>query len=73
MRILVYDDKCSLLHFPCGVLAYFMPKFFLVFVAYELVEFCYKRQKKKEKAEHFIGDLFEFFAGVALTHFAMFV
>lgn len=64
MRINVLDDKWSVLHVLLGVLAYFLPAVFLVFLFYELAEYLYKR---RETAREFVGDLFEFFYGLGMT------
>ncbi|WP_456477895.1 hypothetical protein [Geoglobus ahangari] len=69
MIVRVFDDRLSLLHIPAGIVSYFFPAFFVVFVFYELIEFTFKAEKREEKAENFVGDLFEFFAGVSLAHF----
>ncbi|AEA48066.1 hypothetical protein [Archaeoglobus veneficus] len=73
MNVKVFDDRLSLIHLPAGIAAYFFPAFFIVFLFYELIEFCLKAEKRKEKVENFIGDLFEFFAGVSAVHFFMVV
>jgi len=67
MRIEVFDDEKSIGHFLLGVSSVFIPYFFFGFLAYEVIEFCFKKKKRKEKAQDFIGDLFEFTFGAGLT------
>jgi len=63
MRVEVFDDHQSIGHFLLGVSSVFIPQIFYIFLAYELIEFCLKKGKKREKARNFIGDLLEFFMG----------
>jgi len=63
MRIEIFDDKHSLSHLILGGLACKIPFITPLFLLYEVVEFCYKRKRKKETVQHFIGDLVEFMLG----------
>ena len=67
MKAEVFDDWQSVGHFLLGVSSVFIPQIFYIFLAYELIEFCLKKGKKREKARNFIGDLLEFFMGSGLT------
>ncbi|RLF78874.1 hypothetical protein DRN38_06675 [Thermococci archaeon] len=65
MEIEVFDDKHSFSHFILGIATFKKPYLFVIFFFYELVEFCYKYGRKEERPEHFIGDCFEYFAGIS--------
>ena len=67
MRAEVFDDWQSVGHFLLGVSSVFIPQIFFIFLAYELIEFCLKKGKKRERARNFIGDLLEFTFGAGLT------
>ena len=67
MRIEVFDDYPSVGHFLLGACSLFIPHLFFIFFAYELIEFCFKKKRKLEKAQDFIGDLFEYMFGAGLT------
>ena len=71
MRVEVFDDYQSIGHFLLGVSSVFIPQIFYFFLAYELIEFCLKKKKKREKAQNFIGDMLEFFLGVGITALSM--
>ena len=63
MKVEVFDDYQSIGHFLLGVSSVFIPQIFYIFLAYELIEFCIKKGRKREKARNFIGDLLKFFMG----------
>ena len=67
MKVEVFDDWQSLGHLLLGASSLFLPWVLAIFLGYELVEFCYKRRKKREKIGEFIGDLMEFLAGAGLA------
>ena len=67
MQVKVWDDWKSIAHTLVGVVAYFIPALFIVFLAYELVSFAYKRKHKQESVRDFIGDLIEFVFGTGVT------
>ena len=71
MKVEVFDDYQSIGHFLLGISSVFIPQIFYIFLAYELIEFCLKKGKKKEKAWNFIGDLLEFFMGSGITALSM--
>ena len=71
MKVEVFDDYQSIGHFLLGISSVFIPPIFYFFLAYELIEFCFKKGRKREKARNFIGDLFEFFMGVGITCLAL--
>ena len=66
MKVEIFDDKFSIGHVFLGFLAYFHISFFIIFLFYELIEFCYKYGRKEETPANFIGDLCEFFIGYSL-------
>ena len=59
MRVEVFDDRKSVLHFILGFIPFFRPAIFIGFLAYELVELA----SKKEKVKYFLGDLLEYSLG----------
>lgn len=61
-EVVLFDDWFSIGHFILGFLTFFSSKFAWIFIFYELIEFLYK---KEEKAKNFVGDLIEFFLGIA--------
>jgi len=63
MKVELYDDFFSIGHTLLGILAYFHISFFIIFLFYELIEFCYKYGRKEETPANFVGDLCEFFIG----------
>ena len=67
MKVEVFDDYQSIGHFLLGISSVFIPPIFYFFLAYELIEFCLKKGKKREKARNFIGDLLEFFMGLGIA------
>jgi len=67
MQVEIFDDVFSLGHLILGILSYFHVGFFVLFVFYELVEFCYKYSRKRETPANFIGDLCEFFVGLSFV------
>jgi len=67
MKVEIYDDKFSIGHTLLGILAYFHISFFIIFLFYELIEFCYKYGRKEETPAHFVGDLCEFFIGYSFV------
>ena len=71
MRVEVFDDYQSIGHFLLGISSVFIPQIFYIFLAYELIEFCLKKGKKREKTRNFIGDLLEFFMGSGITSLAL--
>jgi len=70
VRVKVFDDMHSIAHFVFGVLAYWLPAFFIIFFAYEVIEFTYKHRRGLERPSDFIGDIFEFTFGIAVAHLA---
>ena len=63
MIVDVFDDKKSLIHLICGLLTPFFKWILPVFLFYELIEFMLR---KDERLRHFLGDLTEYFYGLAL-------
>lgn len=47
MKLEVFDDKKSLGHTIAGVMSFFLPVVFIVFIFYEIVEHIYKAGKEK--------------------------
>ena len=70
MRVEVFDDWFSIGHLLLGASAIFLPWVMAIFLGYELVEFCYKREKKGESVGEFIGDLIEFLVGAGIAGLA---
>lgn len=66
MRVNVFDDRSSIVHFILGILCYFWIWIFVLFWTYEFVEHAYKRTLKQK--DYYFGDIFEFMLGVAFTH-----
>jgi len=62
MKLEVFDDKNSFVHFACGALSYFWLFIFIVFIFYEIVEHIYKHNQEKEA--NFLGDIVEFLFGL---------
>ena len=67
MRVELFDDYRSVGHALLGAASTIAPALSIVFLGYELIEFCIKRKKKKEKVCEFVGDLFEFLIGAGLA------
>ena len=67
MRVEVFDDWKSLGHFLLGVSAVSLPWITPFFLGYELIEFYYKRKRRREKIGEFIGDLIEFLVGAGVA------
>jgi len=67
MKIVVFDDWRSLIHFFVGGASLFLPFLLPVFISYELVETIIKREEK----EYFLGDMIEFLTGAGSTALAM--
>jgi len=63
MKVELFDDFFSIGHTLLGILAYFHISFFIIFLFYELIEFCYKYGRKEETLANFVGDLCEFIIG----------
>ena len=63
----VFDDWRSIIHFIVGGLSLFFPFLLPVFMAYELVEYCLKR----EYIGYYVGDLMEYLAGAGTTALAI--
>ena len=70
MRVEVFDDWFSVGHLLLGASSLFLPWVLALFLGYELVEFCYKRRRKREKIGEFIGDLIEFLVGAGIAGLA---
>jgi len=56
----VFDDWYSIGHAIAGVLVPLFWPLAIIFFAYELIEFCFKR---KEKKADYVGDILEFSFG----------
>jgi len=67
MRVEVFDDWKSLVHLLLGASSLFLPWVVAIFLGYELVEFCYKRKRRREKIGEFIGDFIEFLVGAGVA------
>ena len=67
MRVELFDDYFSIGHALLGAASIIAPALSVIFFGYELITFCIKRKKKKERAREFVGDLFEFLAGAGLA------
>ncbi len=67
MQVRVWDDWKSIAHTIAGVVAYFIPALFIIFVGYELISFAYKRGRKQESIQDYVGDLIEFIFGIGVT------
>jgi len=65
MNVKIFDDKWSIGHILIAFLTLINMKFFVIFIGYEVIEFCYKRNRG-ETVEHFIGDIFEYLGGLGL-------
>ncbi len=65
MLVEVFDDrKGSIAHLTAGALTYYALIFFIIFIAYEIIEYIYL--KGKEREANFLGDLFEYSFGIML-------
>lgn len=67
MQIEIFDDKSSFVHFACGVLSYFFPFIFVIFIFYEIIEY----KIVNEKEANFLGDIVEFLIGLGITSLIM--
>ena len=67
MKVELFDDYKSVGHALLGAASVMLPALSIAFFGYELIEFCIKRKKKREKVSEFVGDLFEFLAGAGLA------
>ena len=67
MRVELFDDYKSVGHALIGSASVMLPALSVIFFGYELITFCLKRKKRREKVSEFIGDLFEFLAGAGLA------
>jgi len=67
MRVEVFDDWLSVGHAALGAISVFMPIIQVIFWGYEVIEFAYKRGRKKEKVGEFVGDLMEFLVGAGIA------
>jgi len=63
MKIVLFDDPKSLLHTILGVFTPLLPKLFIAFLMYEVIETLYKEEEKKGE---FLGDLIEYLMGIAI-------
>ena len=68
MMVSIFDDKKSVVHLFAGMLSVFSIAFLVVFVLYETAEFIYKRRRKKEFTDDFVGDLLEFLCGYSFVN-----
>ena len=66
MKVNVFDDWYSIGHLILGFFTLVIPLAFIVFLLYELVEFCLKYPH--EKASNFVGDIFEFVLGLGFGY-----
>jgi len=67
MKVAVFDDWYSVMHYVVGVVSYFIPLLAIIFFAYQLAEHFVNH----EPAEFTFGDCLEFCLGFAvfgLTH-----
>ena len=67
MKVEIFDDWFSIGHFLLGGFAVLTPAAFIFYLFYQFLEFCWKRPRREEKVENFLGDLCEFFLGLAFT------
>ena len=68
MKIDVFDDLFSIGHLILGAVTYFIPLIAWIFIVYEIIEFHIKKVRKEETVKEFLGDLYEFMFGIAITH-----
>lgn len=65
MMVNVFDDRRGLIaHILAGGITIFVPAMFVVFIAYEFVEYIYL--KGREREANFLGDVFEYSFGAML-------
>jgi hypothetical protein len=67
LKVEIFDDWFSIGHLLLGGFAVLTPAAFILYLFYQFVEFCWKRPRKEEVVENFLGDLTEFFLGLAFT------
>ena len=65
MKIVIFDDKLSLVHVVFGLFTIFIPPLFFLYTGYQILEFSYKKGKG-ETTEHLIGDFFEYFSSTGI-------
>jgi glucose uptake protein GlcU len=66
MKVVVFDDWYSVVHYIIGVVSYFIPLLAIIFFAYQLIEHFVKH----ESADFTVGDCFEFCLGFAVSGLA---
>jgi len=59
------DDVHSIAHVILGILSYFFPIIFIIFIFYEVAEFMYKQRRGEERPQNLMGDVLEFCLGVS--------
>jgi F0F1-type ATP synthase assembly protein I len=59
MKVIIFDDWYSVVHYIIGIVSYFIPLFAIIFFIYQLIE----RFINHESAEFTLGDCFEFCLG----------
>ena len=69
MKLEVFDDKKSFGHTIAGVISFFLPVIFIIFIFYEVIEHIYLAGR--EKTANFLGDIVEYLFGSGAT--ALFV
>lgn len=69
MKVEIFDDLFSIGHVILGVIALFVTWIVIVYVAYQIIEFCMK--KGREPAINMVGDIVEFFFGVGTSAMLM--
>jgi hypothetical protein len=69
MKLEVFDDKKSFGHTIAGVISFFLPVIFIIFIFYEVIEHIYLAGR--EKTANFLGDIVEYLFGLGAT--ALFV
>jgi F0F1-type ATP synthase assembly protein I len=62
MKVVVFDDWYSVIHYVIGVVSYFIPLLAIIFFIYQIVEHFVNH----ELAEFTLGDCFEFCLGFAV-------
>ncbi len=63
MKVNIFDDRRSLIHFFMGVLTYWFIFIFVVFLFYQLIEHFYKG-----KRDHLLGDITEYLYGLSFIY-----
>ena len=69
MKLEVFDDKKSFGHTIAGVISFFLPVIFIIFIFYEVIEHIYLAGR--EKTANFLVDIVEYLFGLGAT--ALFV